>query len=449
MCQKFYSRLFRIFLAIALVAFSLSVVLAGGPIKNELRHALVIGNSAYADAPLKNPANDARDMTTALEHLGFSVTTLIDADQRQMRTAIREFGRKLKAGGIGLFYYAGHGIQVRGVNYLIPVDADIEEEDEVQDYGVDVGMVLRKMQSAANRLNMVFLDACRNNPFKRSFRSSQRGLAQMDAPAGTMIAYATAPGRTAADGKGRNGIFTENLLDQLARSADVELAEFMKKVARGVQEETARQQIPWISSSVTGDFYFGGGYRSATESVSLPRTTSTPTTASRSALNAEEEFWKAIADSGNRQDYLDYLKAYPNGHFKQIALVRLRQLKSRERAPLEGEYKVSGTNPNGSRYAGMVTIRKEGRGYTVRWKVAKDTYSGRGMLKGKTLTVEWGAPSPAIYKVTPSGVLEGTWDNGKASETLTPLDGVSSPEKDAASHLTPKQDQPYTPTPAH
>ncbi len=153
----------------------------------ETRLALVIGNSAYKNSPLRNPVNDAKDMTEVLKKLGFTVTKLINASQSKMRKEIRKFGYDLKKGGVGLFFYAGHGMQINGVNYLIPIGVDIYEENEVQDFAVDAGMILRKMQSAKNRTNIVILDACRNNPFARSFRSSQKGLAQIDAPSDIMI----------------------------------------------------------------------------------------------------------------------------------------------------------------------------------------------------------------------------------------------------------------------
>lgn len=385
----------------------------------EKRYALVIGNGGYSGAPLKNPPNDAKDMSNALSKLNFSVTTLIDASQIEMRRAIRKFGRDLKTGGVGLFYYAGHGMQVNGVNYLIPVDADIEEEDEVQDYGVDAGMVLRKMQTAENRLNMVFLDACRNNPFKRSFRNANRGLAQLDAPSGSMISYATGPGKTAADGKGRNGTFTKHLLRELNQNEPVELAQLMKKVGKGVQDETSKQQVPWIASSITGDFYFLGQQQFA--GIEHTRPIPRQETAPRSQLDAEEEFWKAIANSKLKQDYQDYLKTYPDGRFKPIAKVRLRQLQTDELYPVEGSYRVNGTNPDGSRYTGEVKIWKEEGAYKIRWKIAQDTYTGKGQKSGKTLSIDWGAAYPVIYTITKSGVLEGTWDGGKASETLTPM----------------------------
>jgi len=180
------------------------------------RLALVIGNGAYTNAPpLKNPPNDARDMAATLKTLDFEVTSGINVNQRDMKLLIREFGQKLKAGGSGLFYYAGHGVQSKGHNYLIPVEADIQSEIEAEDAGVDVSLVLGFMDDAQNGFNIVILDACRNNPFARSFRSASNGLAQVDAPTGTLIAYATAPGRVASDGTGQNGLYTSELLKQM------------------------------------------------------------------------------------------------------------------------------------------------------------------------------------------------------------------------------------------
>ena len=167
--------------------------------------ALVIGNSAYAEAPLRNPVNDARAMARTLRELGFDVIERVDATQKEMNRAVTAFGEKLGADSIALFFYAGHGLQVRGKNFLIPVDARITSEPSVRSESIDVDVVLEQIASTGSGLNFVILDACRNNPFERRFRSTGGGLAQMDAPKGTFIAYATPPGRTASDGDGDNG----------------------------------------------------------------------------------------------------------------------------------------------------------------------------------------------------------------------------------------------------
>ena len=170
------------------------VKLASKSADSRARVALVIGNSKYAESPLKNPVNDARAMARTLRKLGFEVEEKTDLGYIAMNKAVEGFGKKLKPGGVGLFYYAGHGIQVGGANYLVPVDADIEDENEVRFKAVDAGLVLAKMEQSRGDVNLVVLDACRNNPLARSFRSAGRGLANMDAPSGSIIAYATSPG---------------------------------------------------------------------------------------------------------------------------------------------------------------------------------------------------------------------------------------------------------------
>lgn len=217
--------------------------------------ALVIGNSKYKTSPLKNPKNDASDIAALLKEKGFEVKLVTNAGHRKMVTAIRKFGKKLYSGGIGLFYYAGHGVQVNGRNYLVPVNADIEDEDDVEFNAVDAEFILSKMESAENTMNIIILDACRDNPFARSFRSSSRGLARMDAPKGSIIIYATSPGSIAADGDARNGVFTKHLL-KLMKESNLEIAALLREVRRSVMKETGGRQLPWESSSLMSDFYF-------------------------------------------------------------------------------------------------------------------------------------------------------------------------------------------------
>lgn len=219
------------------------------------RLALVIGNSAYQTSPLKNPLNDAEDMAAALRNLGFKVILKKNADRRTMEDTIRFFGKQLRNGGIGLFYFAGHGVQVEGRNYLMPVDARIESESDVRYEAVDAGRVLGKMEDAENQLNIVILDACRNNPYARAFRLDQSGLARMDAPTGSLIAYSTAPGEVAADGTERNGIFTKHLIQHMI-TPNLSIEQVLKRVRIDVARQTNGRQIPWESSSLMGDFYF-------------------------------------------------------------------------------------------------------------------------------------------------------------------------------------------------
>ncbi|MGB0747447.1 MAG: caspase family protein [Magnetospiraceae bacterium] len=224
--------------------------------ETQARVALVIGNWTYESAPLRNPKNDVRAMTAVLAELGFEVIVLENGTQRDIRRAVLDFGRVLRATqGFGLFYYAGHGVQVEGRNFLIPVDAIIESEEEVPIEGVDISNVLARMEAANNGLNVVILDACRNNPFARSFRSASQGLASIDAPVGTLIAYATAPGNVALDGEGDNGLYTGELVKAMA-IPDIPVEEAFKRVRTAVAEKSGDFQIPWETTSLTGDLFF-------------------------------------------------------------------------------------------------------------------------------------------------------------------------------------------------
>ena len=219
------------------------------------RVALVIGNSAYAKSPLANPQNDAADMAKMLEGSGFKVIRRENATLREMHLAVREFGDALTRDSTGLFYFAGHGLQVRGRNYLLPVDADIAREDEVSFNALDLAAVLEKMDSARNPTNLVILDACRNNPFANKFKVAASGLAQIDAPPGSIIAFATAPGSVAADGAGRNGLYTKYVVQDIAKPG-VKIEDAFKAVRSGVRKESNGAQTPWESTSLEGEFYF-------------------------------------------------------------------------------------------------------------------------------------------------------------------------------------------------
>ena len=219
------------------------------------RLALVIGNGAYADAPLANPLNDAADMAKALEASGFTVIHRENATLRDMHLALREFGDKLGRRDTGLFYFAGHGMQVRGHNYLLPVGADVAREDEVAFAALDLAAVMEKLDSAKNPVNIVILDACRNNPFGTRLAASAKGLAQIDAPPGTLIAFATAPGSTAADGGGRNGLYTQHLVGEIVRP-NAPIEDVFKSVRVAVRTESKGLQVPWESTSLESRFVF-------------------------------------------------------------------------------------------------------------------------------------------------------------------------------------------------
>ena len=262
------------------------------------RVALVIGNAAYRKDPLTNPLNDARAMGDSLRQLGFKVIALENASQRQMHEAVRQFGDSLK-GGVGLFYYAGHGVQVKGRNYLVPVDADITREDEVPYKAFDVGQVLDKLESAKNPLNIVILDASRNNPFARESRSGGGGLAQMDAPTGSIIAFATAPGAEAADGSTANGLYTGQLLRYM-NTPGLKVEDVFKRTRVAVKQASGGRQIPWESTSLEGDFYFAQGSGGA---------------ASPATVNLDDELWQLVGGAGHPSAYRAYLEKFPDGKY--------------------------------------------------------------------------------------------------------------------------------------
>ncbi len=225
---------------------------------NDKRLALVIGNSNYQfGGKLINPVNDAHSMKVALENLGFTVIEAVNCDQKTMKIKIDDFGNKLSGYDIGLFFYAGHGVQVNGYNYLIPVDSKLEYERDVEYDCVQAGRVLAKMESAGAKTNLVILDACRDNPFERSWTRGQssKGLAFMNAPSGSLIAYATSPGNTASDGKGSNGLYTSAILDYI-RQQNLQIEDMFKEVRKKVIKESGGKQTPWESTSLVKDFYF-------------------------------------------------------------------------------------------------------------------------------------------------------------------------------------------------
>jgi uncharacterized caspase-like protein len=291
---------------------------------HQQRIALVIGNGAYQNVkPLKNPPHDATLLAATLRKLGFEVTEGTDQSQREMKHLIREFGQRLRGDGrVGLFYFAGHGVQARGHNYLIPVDAEILTEADLEDVAVDVNYVLNMMDDAQNALNIAILDACRNNPFARSFRSAQEGLAQVKAPTGTLIAYATAPDSVAADGGGTNSPYAEELIKQIQVSG-VLLETMFRRVAEQVSSRSGGRQEPWYSANVKGDFFFSG-----TTNLS-PSNEEVSTQAPRiDAVAVEREYWETIRSSSDAQDYKDYLKTYPKGAYAGVAQAKIRRIET-------------------------------------------------------------------------------------------------------------------------
>lgn len=303
------------------VMLALGVLLPGlawagedtAPAGGERRVALVIGNGAYRNVPaLANPAHDAELVSQTLAKLGFTLIgggPVLDADKSAMESAIREFGRALEGGAVGLFYYSGHGIQVGGVNYLIPVSADIAREADVKYELVDISYVLEEMTDAGNRLNIVILDACRNNPFgKRGTRGMAAGLGQMTAPAGTVIAYATQPDSVAADGAGQNSPYTAALAKSLQKPG-MDIFGVFNDVGLDVKQSTNGLQQPWVSASpIEGQFYFAGA------PAAQP---------AQPAADPDALFWEQVKSSSNSADLADYLKRFPEGQFAGLAKRKL------------------------------------------------------------------------------------------------------------------------------
>jgi uncharacterized caspase-like protein len=228
------------------------------------RIALVVGNAHYASVgPLRNPENDARDMCASLTQLGFQTQCVVDVpNKREFKQAIRNFTASLGKGTAGLFYYAGHGLQVDGENYLVPTQAELKVRADIDDESLNLKYLMAELDQAGNGFNIVILDACRNNPWSGSFRAVGRGLAATtDTPAGTLVVYATAANDLAQDGTGRNGVFTRSLLSHLPKPG-LSIEEMIKHVTIDVQQDsfgrTGMRQTPFVYSSFTGEFCFAG-----------------------------------------------------------------------------------------------------------------------------------------------------------------------------------------------
>jgi formylglycine-generating enzyme required for sulfatase activity len=265
------------------------------------RVALLVGNAAYAGAPLANPVNDASDLSVALKGRGFDTVVALNASRADMTARIRTFVDKLEPGAVALFYYAGHGMQVRGKNYIIPVDAKVQSEADVIDQGIEIDSVLQRLEMKSAAINLVILDACRNNPFTRSYGG---GLASIDAPKGTLIAFATSPGQVALDGKGRNGVYTKHLLAHL-NAQGLKVEDVFKRVRIGVSEESQGQQVPWENTSLTGDFYF------------VAPTGEAATTA---APDSEVQRMQIAMATRNKAELRKYLELSPTGKLRpQVA----------------------------------------------------------------------------------------------------------------------------------
>ncbi len=294
-------------------------------VQGESRLALLIGNANYKSSPLKNPVNDVRLMEAALTDAGFTIIKAENASRREMQRIVRDFGERLKqSGGVGLFYFAGHGVQVKGANYLVPVDADIRAEDEVAFDSIDAQSVLEKMETAKNRINLLILDACRDNPFAKGSRSGTAGLATMSAPSGSLVAYSTSPGSVASDGTGNNGLYTQHLA-AVMRMPDMPIEEVFKRVRANVRKDSANQQTPWENTALEGNFYFKKSPPVVVAAVT-PTLAPMAATAAPNMMMVELAYWESIKNSNRPFELEAYVEQFPSGAFVGLAKARLREV---------------------------------------------------------------------------------------------------------------------------
>ncbi len=333
------------------------------------RQALVIGNSSYSRAPLANPVNDAKGMTEALRGIGFEVRTGLDLSRGAMQEAVAAYiGELRRSGAVGLFYFAGHGMQLAWRNYLLPVDAEIESAGELRQRAFDINSLIDGIRNAGNPMNMIILDACRDNPLGGAARVDQKGLSQMDAPPGTFLAYATAPGNTAIDGDGgRHGLYTEHLLREI-RVPEAKVEDVFKRVRLGVRRRSNGQQIPWESTSLENDFWFVPPRelrKRAEEEIERE-------------FRAELALWEKIKASTVPEPFEDYLRRYPGGRFNELAQLQLDRALARL-----GEKKIEILSAPGNPYA------KGAAAADIGWKVG-DFYQYRQIDLLTRLEIESG-----------------------------------------------------------
>jgi uncharacterized caspase-like protein len=360
----------------------------------EERLALVIGNAGYRNpTTLDNPVNDARLIGDQLTKAGFKVSRHENLDRNGLFSAMRNFGDKLNDRTIAVFYYAGHALQLRDRNFLVPIDADIRNEDEIELTSVDVGFILTRMSTARSRVNIVILDACRNNPFGGKTRPA-RGLAQMEAPVGTYLAFATAPGKVSEDSpdvNSQNSLYTANLAKHLL-TPGLPVETLFKRVRDAVVRGTNGTQVPWDNSSLLSEFAFVPGIVQA-----IP-------------ANPDEEaagelaFWNSIQSSNRADEYRAYLRQYPRGRFTTLAQSRLAALAP----PTSGS---TAPNPSGTPSISAAASLMPRSGDTWRYRV-----QDRFMLGDLFVTA-------TVDDVTESGIAE-TWtstSDPKVRSTFVPL----------------------------
>jgi uncharacterized caspase-like protein len=337
------------FLTSLIATVLVAAVCLATPARADKRIALVVGNSAYKNVtPLDNPRNDARLLADTLRALGFSVVgggAQLDLDKTQFDQAIQSFSDQIQGADVGLFYYAGHGVQVRGANYLVPVTANPTRESDVDFQLVDTALVLRQMEGAGTKLNIVILDACRNNPFGgRGLRATDGGLAQMRAPEGTLISYATQPGSVARDGSNGNSPYTKALAEAI-RKPGQDIFQTFNTVGLAVKQATAGSQQPWVSSSpIAGNFYFAGQSAGA-PATAPPSTATAPPAAAPSASDEAARAWSVTQNTTSIAVMEDFIRQFGKTAYGSMARARLEEMKKSQSAAVTARQVQRDRNP--------------------------------------------------------------------------------------------------------
>jgi uncharacterized caspase-like protein len=391
------------FLTSLIATVLVAAVCLATPARADKRIALVVGNSAYKNVtPLDNPRNDARLLADTLRALGFSVVgggAQLDLDKTQFDQAIQSFSDQIQGADVGLFYYAGHGVQVRGANYLVPVTANPTRESDVDFQLVDTALVLRQMEGAGTKLNIVILDACRNNPFGgRGLRATDGGLAQMRAPEGTLISYATQPGSVARDGSNGNSPYTEALAEAI-RKPGQDIFQTFNTVGLAVKQATAGSQQPWVSSSpIAGNFYFAGQSAGA-PATAPPSTATAPPAAAPSASDEAARAWSVTQNTTSIAVMEDFIRQFGKTAYGSMARARLEEMKKSQSAAVTARQIQRDRNPIAS---GTYDVDANGFRSTFTLTATGSTFAG-----SSTWTC---CPGPRI-----DPIFQGVVQNGKIS----------------------------------
>lgn len=421
--RRSFAGLFRILALMVVLVTTTGAALAPADVKV----AVVIGNSAYAGNPLANPGNDAKAMSRTLRRLGFLVFELTDADKLQMMGAIRQMGDALSGkGGVGMLYFAGHGLQRDWHNYMVPVNANLANATDIFEQTVDLDAVISVMKNAGTRMNIIVLDACRDNPF--SGTGSAKGLAPMDAPSGTILAYATAPGNVALDGElNGNGLYTHFLLQELDKPT-VRIEDVFKRVRLNVRKQSEGRQVPWESTSLEEDFYFReGAIEGRTHLGDINQLEA-------NFLN-EKAAWDAIKNTKSAADLYAHLSRYPSGFLSEHVQFRLDQLQAQQVSTSRDKNGIR-VLPSGHRRfsVGDETVwqttdllTKNVRTHRVRVTYADDETvelnRGAGILNqmGGVIKNQWGTKDPAMLMVPADIRIGKSW---RSAFSNTRPDGV-------------------------